>query len=199
MARKRILKALNLGCGEDPKGRGFIPDHLQIVNHDRLAHCSWVDVAHDLREIPWPWEDCEFLFILAFDVVGHLPDTVAFMDECWRILSPGGTLLLHTCNIKHLEQAWRNPTVCKVFAPDSFAFFDPETNWGRQYIRQITDKYWKHEKVEAHGLELFVTLTKREIVNAAERAANVTASMSPEMAEEIIAGPQLPTRKPKAA
>ena len=40
---------LHLGCGVRPMAGA--------VNHDKVAHSPWVDVAHDLEAFPWPWGD----------------------------------------------------------------------------------------------------------------------------------------------
>src|SRR6266542_6718465 len=78
---------LNLGCGVDTIA-GWL-------NHDRWKRPG-VDVAWDLRERPWPFdaESCER--ILARGVLEHLPNVIGFMDECWRLLKPGGVLVIQS-------------------------------------------------------------------------------------------------------
>lgn len=155
------MRALNLGCGARPDGRGLIPTGAEIVNHDRWQHAPHVDVAHDLRLFPWPWADGEFDLIVAFDVLEHLPDTLATMDECWRILSPGGELWVHTNNIEHPAAAFRDPTHVRYFQYESFDFFDPETAWGRSYGRFYTTRHWQLLEKRRDACELFFRLRRR--------------------------------------
>ena len=152
---------LNLGCGEHPEGRGMIPPGAEVTCHDRFKHSPWVDVAHNLQDFPWPFSNDWFDYILMFDVIEHLPDTLATMNEAWRILKPGGELLIHTNNIEFPAQAFRDPTHVRYFQFDSFDFFDPDTVWGRAYGRLYTNRYWRIEEKQRVGQEIQVLLQKR--------------------------------------
>jgi hypothetical protein len=58
------MSTLNIGCGTNPlKG---------AINHDFVKHDDWVDVAHDLEVLPWPWADNQFDKVVANDVMEHL-------------------------------------------------------------------------------------------------------------------------------
>jgi SAM-dependent methyltransferase len=115
---------LNLGCGDDIRP-GYI-------NHDVNQHRPEVDVVHDLRALPWPWTDDSAETIRLLDVLEHLPEVVPIIDECWRVLKPGG--LLHV-RVPHYqsENAWLDPTHRRGFHRDSFDYFDPDTEWGTKY------------------------------------------------------------------
>lgn len=69
---------LNLGCGRDLRA-GY-------VNSDLLGG----DVKCDLRQFPWPWPDNYADEILMWNVLEHMPDTEAAVNEVRRILKPGG-------------------------------------------------------------------------------------------------------------
>jgi len=155
--------ALNLGCGRRPDGRGYIPISLDIINHDRDHRFKWIDVAHDLDDFPWPWEDEEFNFILAHDVIEHVCRPVRFMDECWRILKPGKAMIVHTNNIEYPIQAWRDMTHKRPYTIDSFDFLDPETEWGAEYL--LSEKTWEVKQKVRDGLELLFVLRKRDDVS----------------------------------
>ena len=154
-----LKRALNLGAGKRPRARGHIPEFgYEIVCHDKRLYPN-IDVAWDLDQCPWPWEDEEFDRIVAFDVIEHLWDTVAFMDECWRIVKPAGVLIIHTNNVEYPEQAWRDPTHKRVYCYDSFDFFDPETRWGAEYL--LSDKAWEVKDRRRDGQELLFCLKRR--------------------------------------
>ncbi len=46
----------------------------------------------------WPYQSGSFTCILALDVLEHLERREAFLDECHRVLAPGGTLLVAVPN-----------------------------------------------------------------------------------------------------
>jgi SAM-dependent methyltransferase len=154
------MMALNLGCGGRPDGRGLIPPGLLVINHDRTHHSDYVDVAHNLDFYPWPWLADTFEMILAFDVIEHLHDALATMDEFWRIMRPEGRLLIHTNNIEYPIQAWRDPTHVRAFEFESFDFFDPSTRWGSEYGRFYTRRPWRILKRERQASELYFELQK---------------------------------------
>lgn len=76
---------LNLGCCDSPK-----PGY---VNVDLRAYPG-VDVVHDLSNFPWPWDDSSVDEIYASHIIEHIADRVGVMNECWRVLKPGGRLSL---------------------------------------------------------------------------------------------------------
>lgn len=122
-----------LGCGHERR-EGW-------VHVDRWKHGEHVDVAHDLDVIPWPFEsDCAER-IEAMDVVEHLDSVVAFMDECWRMLSPGGILKVRAISYRS-ENLWRDPTHRRGFHRDTFCYFDPSSEWHR-YGHFYTLRTWQ--------------------------------------------------------
>ena len=70
---------LNLGCGEKYEDGA--------VNVDYYA--SRVDVRHDLDFIPYPFADNTFTEIRCENVIEHLEDVIAVMEELHRIGKPG--------------------------------------------------------------------------------------------------------------
>lgn len=47
-----------------------------------------------------PFQDDEFDCVVIVDFLEHIPNDVGFMDEVYRILKPGGTLILNAPNLK---------------------------------------------------------------------------------------------------
>ncbi|MDD5059296.1 MAG: methyltransferase domain-containing protein [Sideroxydans sp.] len=132
---------LNLGCGNRPIDGA--------VNHDIVAHRPEVTVVHDLNVLPWPWPDNSFDTIVALAVFEHLEHNLFVnMDECWRILRPGGLISL---KLPHWNSdiSYRDPSHRWFFSIHGLDMFDPDTKYGRDY-EFYPMKKWKI----VHGPEL---------------------------------------------
>lgn len=145
---------ISLGAGEEPElGDGW-------VNVD-LIQLPDIQVVHDLNQYPWPFDNGSADYIKAKDLIEHvLPVTlVKFIEECYRILKPNGTLWIQTPSWD-ADFLWIDPTHVRGFDKRSFDFFDPDTDFGR-----ATGFYSKAKfKVEVKELEnknLQFTLIKR--------------------------------------
>lgn len=55
-----------------------------------------IDIVYDLNKLPWPIADDHYDSICAIHLVEHLDSLLDFMNECFRILKPGGSLYLET-------------------------------------------------------------------------------------------------------
>ncbi len=116
---------LNLGCGNEIVGNAD--------NHDLLKHRGEIACVWDLNERPWPWEDNRYRLVIAKSVLEHLRITlVDSLNECWRILKPGGQIYL---KLPHwsVDAAWADPTHYWKFSVHCLEQFDPETERGRVY------------------------------------------------------------------
>lgn len=54
-----------------------------------------------------PYESDSFEYLCCLEGIEHLEDQFAFVRECWRVLRPGGRLLLSTPNVLGLASRWR--------------------------------------------------------------------------------------------
>ncbi len=106
---------LHLGCGHVIK-EGWL-------NHD-LAHLPGVDVVHDLRDFPWPFEDGQFTDVFMKDVLEHLPDLIGTMEELYRVTRPGAKLYI-TVPYWNSPEALGDPTHARMFNEHLWGFFDP--------------------------------------------------------------------------
>jgi SAM-dependent methyltransferase len=147
--RSTLPATLCLGCGFRPLAGA--------LNHDRTAHAAHVDVAHDLDVLPWPWPDGAFAKVVALDVVEHLRlDVADWLGECWRLLAPGGRLVLRA-PAWNGPNLWRDPTHRRAFHEETFDFFDPERPFfrhGRLYFADYYpggSRWWAVEVVERTG------------------------------------------------
>ena len=129
-------RKLNLGAGRSRK-KGY-------VNLD-LKPYKGIEVVHNLNEFPWPFEDASFDIIVALDVFEHLIDFSKTMNECSRILTVKGILVIQG----PLAGSWshyHDPTHLRGFLPDSFEMWDRSTYRGQKYQYGIGD--WKVESAE---------------------------------------------------
>jgi len=126
---------LNLGCGNKIiKG---------AVNHDRVKHRPEVKAVHDLNKLPWPWQDGEFDKIAALAVLEHLDiDLVASLNECHRILKPGGVLVIKL-PLWNSPNSYDDPTHRWFFTLRSLDQFCPATERGKRYSFYTPHK-WKY-------------------------------------------------------
>lgn len=113
---------LILGCGPHhaKQPREVLLDIRKFPN---------VDVVHNLDEHPWPFADKSMSRILAVHVVEHLQLLlVRFMNECWRILKPGGSVYIETPMAGvDVDLEWADPTHVRCYRPHSFFnYFTPE-------------------------------------------------------------------------
>lgn len=119
---------INLGAGNDPTS-GF-------VNVD-ILDLPGIDVVHNLMDFPYPFEDGSATEIRAVDVLEHMdnytadlrPSVIAFIEECHRILKPGGELYIQTPGYD-AEFLWQDPTHVRGFHPKTMDLFDPDTEYG---------------------------------------------------------------------
>lgn len=109
-----VPSVLNLGCGRKHRAGA--------VNLDRTP-ASNPDVVHDLDVTPWPFADNRFDHVYAFDVIEHLADVVAAMEELYRICRNGATIEI---SVPHFSSgnAFTDPTHRHFFSRFSFDYFD---------------------------------------------------------------------------
>ena len=76
-------KILDVGCGKHK-----YPGAIGLDKNPKTN----ADVIHDLGDFPYPFPDDEFDEVVAFHVVEHVPDPMAFTAELHRITKPGGRI-----------------------------------------------------------------------------------------------------------
>lgn len=127
---------LNIGAGNDIKDPG------KWVNHDKTKHRPEIDTAWDLNELPWPWKNNYFERIEARSVFEHLDiDLLAAIDECWRILKPGGRLYVKVPNAEDTIGCWGDPTHRRPYTLSFTAVFDYKSK--KEGNNFYTKRKWK--------------------------------------------------------
>jgi len=155
------MMKINLGCGLDVRAgwvnadKGFgLPDGVMPV---------------DLNEPRWKFDDDSAEAIDAIDVVEHLQSVVVFMDECWRVLKPGGVLTIQVPRFDH-PNLWLDPTHVRAFTADTFDYFDPDSEWGKRYPMYSPRKWRVLQRQDA--VTIAVMLTPRKYNNGFENEAD---------------------------
>jgi hypothetical protein len=113
-------RVLNLGCGRKRRAGA--------VNVDCTARTS-PDVVHDLDVRPWPFPDNEFAEAFAFDVIEHLGNVVASMEELHRVCRDGARVEI---TVPHFSSAnaFTDPTHRHFFSRFSFDYFQDTHEFG---------------------------------------------------------------------
>lgn len=158
VAHTDLLK-INLGCGSEPD---LGPEWRNV---DWLE-LPGVDVVHNLLQLPYPFEDGSAKYIKAIDLLEHLPNytpdnqatAIVFVEECHRILAPGGELVIQ---VPHWNSPnmWIDPSHVRGFDPRSMDYFDPDTDFGKWYGYYSKCKF-RVSATEANGNVTF-TMVKR--------------------------------------
>lgn len=146
---------INLGAGSDTQ-----PDWVNVD----MIKLQGIDIVHNLIEFPYPFDDGIADEIKAVDVLEHLPPYVGeahgvikFIEECHRILKPGGTLYMQTPGWK-AEFLWIDPTHVRGFDIQSMDFFDPSTHFGSTTGFYSQCKFSvRAEELENHNLRFWMT------------------------------------------
>lgn len=124
---------LHLGSGKqyDPKA----------VNVDLVA-ATKPDLVHDLDATPWPLPDGHFEAVRAMDVVEHLDDVVAAMEEIHRVCRDGASVHI---TVPHFScaNAFTDPTHRHYFSAASFDYFT-----GDNHLGFYTDRRFRKERAE---------------------------------------------------
>jgi ubiquinone/menaquinone biosynthesis C-methylase UbiE len=110
------MKKLNLGCGKDIK-QGWV--NLDVVK------LSGVDKVHDLDKFPYPFKKDEFDEVYCAHVLEHLSSITKPMEELWRIVRPGGRVIVRV-PIYPGYGAFADPTHKSFFTYVTFNYFRPE-------------------------------------------------------------------------
>jgi SAM-dependent methyltransferase len=82
-------------------------------------------VVHDLRSLPWPFEDDRFDSVYAIDVLEHVPDLVATMEEIHRVCRPGASVHIVVPHYSS-NNSYTDPTHLHHLGIFSFDYFTGE-------------------------------------------------------------------------
>jgi len=109
------------------------------VNVD-LTPATSPDLVHDLDALPWPLPDDHFEEVWAYDVIEHLDDVVATMEEIHRVCRDRAVVKI---TVPHFScgNAFTDPTHRHYFSSSSFNYFTGESELGfytdRRFRRRV--------------------------------------------------------------
>jgi len=136
LERKRSKEGilLDIGCGNRKNERFVGMDKQDLPG---------VDIVHDLEVFPWPIKDESVLTIVANNIIEHIKPwlTVELFNECWRVLVPGGQMVIATPYAGSIWY-WSDPTHCNGFTEKTFLYFDPDYP---MFFEFYHSKPWKIE------------------------------------------------------
>lgn len=118
-ATRRGLLKVDLGGGIDP-----VPGYTVL---DRMA-----GIRCDL-EGSWPLADGAVGLLRAHDIVEHLREPVHTMNEAYRVLAPGGWLMIHVPSALG-QGAFQDPTHRSFWVKNSFLYYTD-----RRYARYVPE------------------------------------------------------------
>ncbi len=90
---------LDVGCGRGDLVRGFRTLGLEAWGLDRERSQAHADIQIKYVNIetePFPFDDEQFDVVFSKSLIEHLHNPNNFMRECYRILKPGGRIILMT-------------------------------------------------------------------------------------------------------
>ena len=127
---------LNLGAGKKHQGGALNVDVVADTNPELV----W-----DLNRIPWPLPSDHFREVFAYDVVEHLDNLVAVMEEIHRVCAAGGVVTITTPHFSCAD-AYTDPTHRHGLSCFSFHYFTGENQWEFysrcRFRRRKTDLYF---------------------------------------------------------
>lgn len=117
MAGKKLI----LGCGKH-----YVKTPFEIGVD--IRNFPGVSAVWDLNKTPWPFDARAFIHVSAIHLVEHLDSLISFMDECWRVLVPGGSIYLETPLAGgDIDLEWADPTHKRCYRVHTFVnYFSPE-------------------------------------------------------------------------
>ena len=113
-----IKRAINFGCGYKIRPSD---DNFSWLNIDKHKYSPEVFVMDfDKEDLKLLFEDNLVEMIEVSHVLEHVKNIIPFMNECYRILAPGGQMLI---KVPQGIGTWADPTHVRAFSEISFRYY----------------------------------------------------------------------------
>lgn len=159
------MKKLNVGCGTDIK-----KDWVNLDN----ANLPGVDVVHDINDLPLPFEDDEFDYILCQDILEHI-EYIPVLKELHRILKEKGIIEIRVPHFTS-KNNFVDPTHKKLFSFQTFDFFVENPAYKRAYYFDFHFSKVAYSKIIFERGIFFFNAVVEPLVNRSERSKRLFES-----------------------
>jgi SAM-dependent methyltransferase len=144
----RGLRVLDVGCGDRPYEQLF-KDAAEVVGFDVPGN-PHADLHGTIDAIPV--EDASFDVVLCLQVLEHVPDPAAAVQELRRVVKPGGRVLLSTHGVYPLHP---NPDDFWRWTHDGLAYlFRTNAEWTSVTVRPGAGTAATVAMLVAHTIDL---------------------------------------------
>ena len=157
--------ALDLGCGPIPQNKFKAND---IVGIDLVENKKENVIKCKLGYEKLPFDKDSFDYLTAYDLIEHIPrfseisengpPFIFFMNECYRVLKPGGIFLSMTPIYPYFG-AFQDPTHNNIITVDTFKLYFSEKKYEIAHHYGITSNFKIIEK-KMYGQHLIAVMTK---------------------------------------
>ena len=107
---------LDIACGQNKTPGFFGVD---------IAKEKDVDLVYDLEKFPWPFPDNSVDEAVCNHYIEHTKDIIKFMDEIYRILKPGATIIIRAPYYNSIR-AWQDPTHTREISEATFLYYNKD-------------------------------------------------------------------------
>lgn len=148
------MTRLNIGCG-----RNYIPGWINTdISHEVKAE-HYFDIGKDA--IPLDNNSVDEIYISGvLEQIGPNEELINALNECWRVLKPGGKMTVIVPNAKHAI-AHRDPMDVRKFTKATFKYFDASYYEYRDYGSVYGFKPWVIESFKENDRHILtVTMLK---------------------------------------